>query len=67
MTIQFQLHPKKDTLRETCNNKIKSENSVTLLGITIDSRLSFDNHISKLCGKTLMQLNAIFRLKTYMN
>ena len=35
------------------------ENSVT--------RLSFDDHISKLCNKASMQLNAIFRLKKYMS
>ena len=45
------------------NNKIKSENSVTLLGFTIDNRLSFDDHNSKLCNKASMQL----RLKKYMN
>ena len=45
------------------NNEIESENSVTLLGITIDNRLSFDDHISKLCNKAAMQLNAVFRLK----
>ena len=33
------------------NNEIESENSVTLLGIPIDNRLSFDDHISKLIGK----------------
>ena len=49
------------------DNEIKSENSVTLLGITIDNRLSFDDHISKLCNKASMQLNAIFRLKKYMS
>ena len=40
---------------------------MTLLGITIDNRLSFDDHISKLCNKASMQLNAIFRLKKYMS
>ena len=48
------------------NNKTESENSVTLSGITIDNRLSFDDHISKLCNKATVQLNAIFRLKKYM-
>ena len=33
------------------NNKVESENSVTLLVITIDNRLSFDEHISRLCNK----------------
>ena len=36
------------------NNEIESENSVTPLGITIDNRLSFDDHISKLCSKASM-------------
>ena len=48
------------------NNEIESENLVTLLGITIDNQLSVDDHISKLCNKASMQLNAIFRLKKYM-
>ena len=40
---------------------------MTLLGITIYNRLSFDDHISKLCSKAAMQLNAIFRLKKCMS
>ena len=49
------------------NNKIEPENLVILLGITIDNRLSFDDHISKLCNKASMELNTIFRLKKYMS
>ena len=41
--------------------------TLTLLGITIDNRLSFDGHISKLCNKASMQLNAIFILKKQMS
>ena len=41
------------------NNEIESENSVALLGITTDNRLSFDDHIAKICNKSSMQLNAI--------
>ena len=40
---------------------------MTLLGISNDNRLSFDDHISKLSNKPSMQLNAIFRLKKYMS
>ena len=40
---------------------------MTLLSITIDNRLSFDDHISKLCNKASMQLNTIFRLKKCMS
>ena len=49
------------------NNEIESEKSVTLLGITIDNQLSFDNHISKLCNNTSIQLNALFRRKKYIS
>ena len=49
------------------NNEIESENSVTLFGITIGNLLSCDVHISKLCNKASMQLNAIFRIKKYMS
>ena len=36
------------------SNEIESENLVTRLGITIDNRLSFDEHISKLRNKASM-------------
>ena len=49
------------------SNETESENSVTLLGITIDNPLLFDCHISNLCNKAYMQLNATFRLKKYMS
>ena len=42
---------------------IKSESSVKLLGIVIDEKLIFDEHITKLCKKASSQLNALFRLK----
>ena len=42
---------------------IKSESSVKLLGIVIDEKLNFDEHITKLCKKASSQLNALFRLK----
>ena len=47
-------------------NKIETTNSVDLLGIHIDNKLTFDDHIFTLCNKTSMQLNAIGRLKHYL-
>ena len=44
------------------NNDIESTKSVKLLGITIDDRLLFDQHISNLWSKAAMQLNALGRL-----
>ena len=41
------------------NNNIESTKSVKLLGITIDDCLRFDQHMSNLCSKPAMQLNAL--------
>ena len=50
----------------TDNNDIESTKSVKLLGLTIDDHLRFDQHISDLCSKAAMQLNALGRLQKYM-
>ena len=71
---KFQLiclqHSRKQLIQEKLpmdNNKIEFEDSETLLCITVDNRLSFDDYILKLYNKAFMQLNAIFRLKKYMS
>ena len=45
---------------------INSENSIKLLGIEIDNKLSFEQHISTLCNKASNQLNAIGRIEKLM-
>ena len=45
---------------------INSENSVKLLGIEIDNKLSFEQHIYTLCNKASNQLNAIGRIQKFM-
>ena len=47
-------------------NQVTSEKSVKLLGINIDTKLSFDEHLSPLCKKASNQLNAISRLHRYL-
>ena len=47
-------------------NHIKSDDSVTLLGIEIDNELSFDKHISNLCNKSAAQLNALFSVSNFL-
>ena len=48
------------------NNDTESTRSVKLLGIELDDRLWFDQHISNLCSKDAMQLNALGRLQKHM-
>ena len=50
----------------TNGNQVTSEKSVKLLGINIDDKLSFDEHVSSLCKKASNQLNAISRLHKYL-
>ena len=45
---------------------ITSESSVSLLGVTIDYRLSFEKHVSDLCKTAASQLNALKRLHIYI-
>ena len=46
---------------------IKSSSSEELLGITIDSDLSFSDHISTLCAKANQKLSALARVVKYMS
>ena len=51
------------SLRDHC---VTSEESVSLLGITIDCRLSFDKHVSKLGKKAASRLSALKKLRPYI-
>ena len=45
---------------------IKSEETVKLLGIQLDYKLNFEQHISELCRKAASQLNVLKRLKQFI-
>ena len=49
------------------NNYIESEKEQVLLGITIDSNLTFENQINNICKKASQKLNALARVAPYMN
>ena len=38
-----------------------------LLGITVDSNLTFENHINSICKKASQKLNALAKIAPYMN
>ena len=48
------------------NHSIISENKNELLGIILDSKLSFEDHINNLCKKASQKLNALARIVPYM-
>ena len=49
------------------NNYIESKKEQVLLGITIDSNLTFENHINNICKRASQKLNALARVAPYMN
>ena len=51
-------------LEGTC---ITSSSCEKLLGITINSDLKFDKHISDLCNKVSKKINALCRVTSYMS
>ena len=46
---------------------ITSEPSVTIVGVVIDDRLNFDEHISMCCTKAARLLNALARISNYLH
>ena len=49
------------------NNYIEYEKEQVLFGITIDSILTFENHISNICKRASQKLNALVRVVPYRN
>ena len=47
------------------NSYIESGDEQVLLSITIDSNLTFENHINSICKKTSQKLNDIARITPY--
>ena len=49
------------------NEIIECSSSVKLLGITLDNKLNFKEHISKLCKKVSAKLHALARISNFMS
>ena len=46
---------------------INNSNEEKLLGIKIDTKLSFENHVSSLCKKASQKLHALARIVNFMD
>ena len=49
------------------NNIIESEMKQELLGVKIDSKLSFEEHVNNICKKASQKLNALARISSYVD
>ena len=49
------------------NDLIECSKSVKPLGVTIDNKLDFNEHISKLCKKVTTKLHALVRVSNFMS
>ena len=48
------------------NEKIESLSAVKLLGIEMDHKLNFNNHINIICRSAANQLNALIRVRNFL-
>ena len=55
-----------ETSAKVGDHIIKNSTSVNLLGITIDRKLNFNEHVKKLCKKASAKLHALGRVSNYM-
>ena len=51
----------------TDTTQIENTQNEKLLGLTIDSKLSFDKHIQKICSRESAKLKALARIVPFMN
>ena len=48
-------------------NTIFSDPSIKVLGIVLDNKLQFDEHVSQMCLKASRQINALKRISKYLD
>ena len=46
---------------------IKASSNITILGVEIDNKLNFESHINEICNKTSKQINALKRMKHFLD
>ena len=65
--ILFGLNSKEDIVLEVGGCSIDVANSVTLLGVTIDSKLKFNKHVLQICQKANNKISAFSRISKYLD
>ena len=56
-----------DNLIKIGDEEIIGSSSIKLLGITIDNKLNFNEHKTKICKKANQKLHALARIAKYLN
>ena len=65
--MSFGSNPGKSDLILKDSIKIPSTEEYVILGVTIDNRLTFYNHLKNLCKKITNKLNVLTRIAPYLN
>ena len=69
--FQYMIISSRDTAsQDLCINgnvRLSPASHVKALGVTIDNRLNFTEHVSSLCTKAARQLNALSRISRYLD
>ena len=65
--FHFFLSPYKPVTIKIKESAIESSSSETLFGVTIDSKLSFDDLMTNLCHKRSQKIHALSKVACYMN
>ena len=67
-TMFLSTHPTQSSIDIPINGiNIPTQDKVTLLGVTIDSKLKFNTHISKICSKASKQINVLRRMTNVLD
>ena len=64
---QLSLTSKEEASITIEDTTIKNSFSQKLLGVLIDDKLTFNNHVSKLCEKASQKIHALVRASNYLN
>ena len=64
--ILFGLSSNESIVREVGGCSIDVANRVTLLGVTIDSKLKFNQHVFQICQKANSKISAFSRVSKYL-